>query len=194
MIRKCYNTTSNVWLTFDDGYTSQANLTSILSTLKSYNVRGRFFLVGSWARTHPAMVNQIRAAGHFVQNHTNTHPHLSRISTAAVSREIGYGQTPNTTPKLLRPPYGDGVFTTRLYNLAAQQGYRLCFWNSDTRDWAGVSAAAIVNKVVHGDRLTPPIRAGETVLMHLTNTRTRYALPTLIRALRAKGLKFEKLR
>jgi peptidoglycan/xylan/chitin deacetylase (PgdA/CDA1 family) len=183
-----------VWLTFDDGYTSQPNLDSILQTLNKYNVRGRFFLVGSWARTHPAMVNQIRAAGHFVQNHTNTHPHLSRISDAAVSGEIGYGQTPNTTPKLLRPPYGDGVFTTRLYNLAAQQGYRLCFWNSDTLDWAGLSAAAIINKVVHGDRLTPPTGAGETVLMHLRDSQTHFALPTLIQALSAKGLTFDKLR
>jgi peptidoglycan/xylan/chitin deacetylase (PgdA/CDA1 family) len=192
-IKKCYNTSQNVWLTFDDGYTSQANLSSILNTLRANNVRGRFFLVGSWARANPSMVRQIRAAGHYLENHTNTHRSLDRISDAAVSWEIAYGQQANTSPKLLRPPYGDGVYTTRLYYLALRQGYRLCQWGTDTRDWAGTSAPAIVNKVVYGDRLTPPARAGSTVLMHLKNTQTRYALPTIIKELRAKGLTFEKL-
>ena len=155
-IRKCYNRTRDVWLTFDDGYTSQANLNSILNTLKTYNVRGRFFLVGSWARTHPSMVRQIKAAGHFVENHTSTHQHLNRISDAAVSREIANGVAADSSPKLLRPPYGEGVYTSRLYNLALRQGYRLCFWGSDTRDWTGASASVIVNRVVHGDRWSPP--------------------------------------
>ena len=105
-IKKCYNTTQNVWLPFDDGYTSQANLSSILDTLSAYNVRGRFFLVGTWARSHASMVNQIVAAGHFVENHTNTHTHththLNQISDAAVQTEIALGQPSNTSPKLLR--------------------------------------------------------------------------------------------
>ena len=193
-IRKCYNRTRNVWLTFDDGYTSQANLNSILNTLKTYNVRGRFFLVGSWARTHPSMVRQIKAAGHFVENHTSTHRNLNKISNAAVSREIANGLAASSAPKLLRPPYGEGVYTNRLYNLALQQGYRLCFWGSDTRDWTGASASVIVNRVVRGDRWSPPVRAGESVVMHLKNTQARNALPRIIRALRAKGLTFEKLR
>lgn len=193
-ISKCYNTTRNVWLTFDDGYTSQANLNSILSTLKANNVRGRFFLVGSWSRSHAAMVKQIKVAGHYVENHTNTHAALSQASTPAVRSEIANGQGSNTNPKLLRPPYGAGAYTTRLYSLAQAQGYRLCHWASDSRDWSGVSAATIVDKAVHGDALTAPVRAGDPVLMHLTNTQARNALPSLIRALRAKGLVFDRLR
>lgn len=192
-ISKCYNTTPNVWLTFDDGYTTAANLNSILATLKAYNVRGRFFLVGSWARSHTAMVNQIKAAGHYVENHTNTHASLNQVSTTSVTSEIRYGQGADTNPKLLRPPYGAGAYTTRLYNLAQAQGYRLCHWSSDSADWSGVSAATIVNKAVRGDSLTAPVRAGDPVLMHLTNTQTRHALPTLIKALRAKGLVLDKL-
>jgi peptidoglycan/xylan/chitin deacetylase (PgdA/CDA1 family) len=193
-IKKCYNTTRNVWLTFDDGYTSQGNLNSILQTLSYFNVRGRFFLVGSWARQHPDMVNQIKAAGHYVENHTNTHAHLGQIGDADVSSQIEYGQASNSSPKLLRPPYGDGMFTTRLYYLAQQQGYQLCGWSTDSLDYAGVSAAVIVNKVVHGDFTTPPARPGATVLMHLENTQTRFALPLLIPALLAEGLPFDKLR
>jgi peptidoglycan/xylan/chitin deacetylase (PgdA/CDA1 family) len=183
-----------VWLTFDDGYSSQVNLSSILTTLKAYNVRARFFLIGSWARSHPSMVRQIRAGGHYLENHTSTHPSLTRISSAAVLKQIAGGVTPNASPRLLRPPYGDGAYSSRLYSLARQKGYRLCSWAVDARDWARVSAAVIFDKVVHGDRATPPARAGDPVLMHLSNTKTRYALPGIIRALRAKHLTFENLR
>jgi peptidoglycan/xylan/chitin deacetylase (PgdA/CDA1 family) len=192
-IKKCYNTTKNVWLTFDDGYTSQDNLSSILSTLRANNVRGRFFLIGSWARRHPAMVNQIVAAGHYVENHTDKHAYLGQVSDPAAREEIRFGQASNSYPKLLRPPYGDGTFTVRVYNLAQEQGYLLCQWNVDTGDWAGASAPVIVNRVLNGDRTTPPAHAGDTVLMHLVNTQTRYALPALIRGLRAKGLKLDPL-
>jgi peptidoglycan/xylan/chitin deacetylase (PgdA/CDA1 family) len=192
-IKRCYNTTQNVWLTFDDGYTTQDNLNSILGTLKANKVRGRFFLIGSWARQHPDMVNQIVAAGHFVENHTDRHAYLGQVSDPRARQEIRFGQASNSYPKLLRPPYGDGVFTVRLYNLAQEQGYLLCQWNVDTKDWAGAPAPVIVNRVLNGDWTTPPARAGDTILMHLVNTQTRYALPALIRGLRAKGLTLDPL-
>jgi len=192
-IKRCYNTTKNVWLTFDDGYTTQDNLNSILGTLKANKVRGRFFLIGSWARQHPDMVNQIVAAGHFVENHTDRHSYLGQVSDPRARREIRLGQASNSYPKLLRPPYGDGAFTVRVYNLAQEQGYLLCQWNVDTRDWAHAPAPVIVNRVLRGDRTTPPARAGDTILMHLVNTQTRYALPALIRGLRAKGLTLDPL-
>lgn len=194
LISKCYNTTKNVWLTFDDGYTSQANLNSILYTLKVNNVRGRFFLVGSWARSHSAMVKQIKEAGHYVGNHTNTHPALNQVSDATVRSQVTYGEPATTSPKLLRPPYGAGAYTTRLYYLGQTQGYRLCHWGADSSDWQGISTTVIVNKLVKGDAYTAPVRAGDSVLMHLTNTNARYALPTVIKSLRAKGLVFDRLR
>lgn len=194
MVTKCYNMSKNVLLTFDDGYTSQANLDSILSTLKTSNVRGRFFLLGSWARTHPAMVKQIKAGGHYVENHSDTHPAMTSISSALVLKEIARGVQPNSARRLFRPPYGAGVFTTRLYSLAKSQGYNVCYWGTDTQDWNKVSSSVIVSKVVTGDSSTPPVRAGGTVLMHLTNTNTRYALAGLIKSVRAKGLTFDRIR
>jgi peptidoglycan/xylan/chitin deacetylase (PgdA/CDA1 family) len=193
-ITKCYNTSKNVSLSFDDGYTSPVNLNSILATLKAYNVRAQFFLLGSWARANPAMMRQIKGAGHYVGNHTSTHKILSHASSATAKAEISRGQKPNTALRLIRPPGGAGAYTTRVYFQAKAQGYKVCYWGSDTRDWSGVSAATIVGKVVHGDAVTPPARAGDSVLMHLSNTQSRYALPTMIRSLRTKGLAFDKLR
>lgn len=190
----CSNTTGGVLLTFDDGFTSQANLNSILGTLKAYNVKAVFFPIGSWAHANPAMIAQIKAAGQGLGNHTYSHPHLITLTNAAFRYQIANGQVGNTTPRLLRPPGGAGAYSARSYALAKAQGYRLCYWGVDTLDWSGVSAATIVNKVLHGDNRTPPARAGGVVLMHMSNTQARYALPTMIKGLRAKGLALERLR
>lgn len=85
------------------------------------------------------------------------------------------GQQPNTSPKVLRPPGGAGAYSVWSFTLAAAQGYRLCYWGVDTRHWSGVSAARIVNKVIHGDNRTPPARAGDVILMHMSNTPGRRA-------------------
>jgi peptidoglycan/xylan/chitin deacetylase (PgdA/CDA1 family) len=193
-VTNCSNTTKNVQLTFDDGFTSASNLNSILATLKANNVRARFFVIGSWARANPSMMKQIRAGGHYVANHTSTHPKLHSISDASVRSQIAGGVVATTNAKLLRPPTGAGAYTARLYWLARAAGYRVCYWGSDTRDWSGISASGIVTKVVRGDSETSPVRAGEVVLLHLSNTQSRYALPTMIKSLRAKGLTFDKLR
>lgn len=192
-IERCYNTTRNVWLTFDDGYTSQANLNSILGTLRAQNIRAHFFLIGDWARANPRMVAQIRAAGHYLENHSKTHASLNQISALSVRSEIAYGGPSNTSPKLLRPPYGAGALTTRLYHAAASQGFKLCHWTTDSSDWSGLDAAGIVNKVVNGDWVTEPARPGGVVLMHLNGRHTAQALPTVIKDLRARHLSFDTL-
>jgi hypothetical protein len=134
LITKCYNTTRNVRLTFDDGYTSQANLNSILATLKAYNVRGRFFPRGDWVRSNPAGIRQIRTAGHYVENHTCSHPHLNGLSNASFYYQVANGQQSNHGyPRLLRPPGGAGAYSARSYYLAQAEGYRLCYWGVDTR-------------------------------------------------------------
>lgn len=192
-IEHCYNTSKNVWLTFDDGYTSQSNLNSILAALKAQDVRAHFVLIGDWARVNPRMVAQIKAAGHYVENHPKTHASLNQISDTAIRSEITYGGPTNTSTKLLRPPYGAGALTTRVYHLAASQGFKLCHWTTDSSDWSELDASGIVNKVVNGGWVTEPARAGGVVLMHLNGNHTAAALPTVIRRLKAEDLTFEKL-
>jgi peptidoglycan/xylan/chitin deacetylase (PgdA/CDA1 family) len=193
-ITNCYTTTRAVRLTFDDGFSSRANLNSILATLKAYNVKAVFFPTGVWAHSHVAMIREIKAAGQSLGNHTYSHPHLNGLSAAAFRYQVANGQQANTSTRLLRPPGGAGAYSVRSYKFAQAQGYRLCYWGVDTLDWSGVSAATIVHKVLHGDNRTPPARAGGSVLMHMSNTQSRHALPAIIKGLRAKGLALERLR
>ncbi len=192
-IERCHNATDRVWLTFDDGGSS-TQVRRILATLSSNDVRGRFFFTGAWAATNPALMRQIRAAGHLLGNHSYSHAALSEVPKAEVLRQIDRGVRATTSPRLLRPPFAAGALTSRLDSIAASRGYRLCRWTVDTYDWHGVTAARMAERVRHGDELTPPIARGGNILMHGTGRHTSTGLQRIIDAVEAKGLELEPLR
>jgi peptidoglycan/xylan/chitin deacetylase (PgdA/CDA1 family) len=192
-VERCHNTTDNVWLTFDDGG-SKAQVTSILATLRRNNVRAHFFYRGDWARTNPAILSKIKAAGHVIGNHTSTHPALSRMGKTSISKQIDQGTAATGNPKLLRPPFGAGAFTTRLAEIAATKTYRICRWTTDTYDWEGPSTKRMVERIKYGDYRTAPVTAGGVILMHGHGKNTAPGLQEIIDAVRAKGLKLQRLR
>lgn len=192
-IARCWGTNAQVWLSFDDGG-SPAQVHRILRVLAAEHVRALFFPIGSWAQAHPGLVREIVNAGHLVGNHTHDHRDLGRLSEARAMWQIRHGESRGPgAVRLLRPPFGDAAYTARVRRYAEQAGERLCTWTVDTRDWAGAAAAAIVRRVGHGDRLTPPVHAGGVVLMHINGDHTGAALPGVIRAVRARGLTLHRL-
>ena len=191
-IERCFNTSSHVQLTFDDS-ASETQLRGLLQTLEANNVRGRFFFTGASAATNPSLLELIKHRGHWVANHTKSHRALSAISAARVRRQISGGVAATTAPRLLRPPFGAGAFTTRLWNIAGETSYRLCRWTTDTYDWEGANAAVLVERVRYGDYRSAPISAGGVILMHGHGRNTDAALQGIIDAVRAKGLSLEPL-
>jgi peptidoglycan/xylan/chitin deacetylase (PgdA/CDA1 family) len=191
-VERCSNTTKDVWLTFDDGG-SAAQVNTILATLKRNNVKAHFLFRGDWMRKNPALFKKIKAAGHVVGNHTSTHPALSRMGKTNVMKQIDKGTAATGSPKLLRPPFGAGAFTTRLQKIAQSKGYRLCRWTTDTYDWDGPSAKLMVERVQYGDYRSAPVRAGGVILMHGHGKHTASGLQQIINAVRAKHLKLQRL-
>lgn len=192
-VEACGNATDDVWLTFDDGG-SHAQVTSILATLRREGVRGRFFMSGTWRDSFPALTRRIRREGHLLGNHGATHQPLSRLSRDEVVAQIRGGVPATGRPRLLRPPYAAGAFTTRLRGIARSEGYQVCRWTADTYDWEGTSAGVMVERVRYGDFRTPPLRAGGNLLLHGTAPHTAEALPRLIEVIRREGLTLDPLR
>lgn len=190
--RSCGNESPYVWLTFDD-YGSTAQVDSILATLRRNDARALMFPIGTWARANPSLIEAMKRDGQVIDNHTATHPDLSKASTPTVLREIDHGARPSTSVRLLRPPGGAGAFSTRLTALAASRGYALCFWTVDTRDWAGTSSSQMVQKVRYGDAMTPPVEPGGVILMHFHGRHTAAGLQAVIDAVRARGLRLQPL-
>ena len=97
-------------LTFDDGpgpYTPQ-----ILSVLEQYKVPATFFEIGNQVVQYPQYTKMLAAAGYPVEDHTWTHPDLSRIPVSQFAYQIDQTQNEirsltGQTPTCVRPPYDD---------------------------------------------------------------------------------------
>ena len=60
----------------------------LIDILKEYNVPATFFVVGSWVDKYPESVKALSDAGHQVQNHSNTHPHMPQLSKQQMRDEL----------------------------------------------------------------------------------------------------------
>ena len=85
---------------------------TLINILKEYDVPATFFVVGAWVDKYPESVKQLSDAGHQVQNHSNTHPHMPQLSKGQMCNEIEscnkkIESITGVCPTLLRPPYGD---------------------------------------------------------------------------------------
>lgn len=84
----------------------------LIKILEEYKVPATFFVVGAWVDKYPESVKQLSDAGHQIQNHSNTHPHMPQLSREQMRDEVTscnqkIKAITGKTPTLLRPPYGD---------------------------------------------------------------------------------------
>jgi peptidoglycan/xylan/chitin deacetylase (PgdA/CDA1 family) len=181
-----------VYLTFDDGpnptYTPQ-----ILAVLSRYGAHATFFQIGQQVRDHGALTRAVRARGHSVQNHTWSHPDLTKVSWPRFVAEVVntdraiYAQL-RYKPRCLRPPYGarNRLTATR----AAALGKQLKLWTIDTRDWQRPGAATIAGRALTS------VHSGSIILMHDgggNRSQTVAATATIVRTLKSRGYVFGTL-
>ncbi|MBR2590586.1 MAG: polysaccharide deacetylase family protein [Clostridia bacterium] len=157
---------------------------SLIDILNKYNVKATFFLVGSWVDHYPNSVKDLAAAGHSIQNHSNTHPYLTQIGTEKAREEIlacnqKVEKLTGKSPILLRPPYGD--YNADVITLTESLKMYPIQWSVDSLDWMDISADEIYNNVV------PKIKAGDIVLFHNAAKHTPEALPRIIEDLQKQG-------
>jgi peptidoglycan/xylan/chitin deacetylase (PgdA/CDA1 family) len=185
-----------VALTFDAGANADG-VPSILATLESKCVPATFFLTGDWVRNFPQNARTI-GLRYPVGNHTNTHPHLTTLSDAAVRSEIVQGQsaiqsaTKYDPRPMFRFPFGESNAST--LSIANGLRYASVRWTVDTLGWQGTSGGRSVSSVV--SRVLSTLRPGQIVLMHVgshptdRSTLDADALPRIIDELRARGYTF----
>lgn len=168
---------------FDDDRTDK-----ILEILESENVTATFFLCGFWIDKYPQHVKEIMAKGHELGNHTNTHPHMTKISADKVVQELKIvdDKLAALTGKhhpMFRAPYGE--YNDTVVRTARDAGYICMQWSIDTVDWKPQrSADTIVN--VSMKKLAP----GAIILCHNNGSRIEEYLPRLIKEIKAQGYTF----
>ncbi len=177
-----------VALTFDDG-DSAAATSSILQTLRAAHVAATFFPFADAMKAAPAVWHRVADAGYPIGNHSVSHPDLTKLSDSALRYQV-QGATSIITAmsgrapiNVLRPPYG--AWNSRVAAAAAAGGYpTLMLWDVDPRDWSGIAASTIVQRVLGA------ARDGSVILLHAGPYHTPEALPAIIAGLRSRGFRF----
>ncbi|MCL1701533.1 polysaccharide deacetylase family protein [Lysinibacillus sp. Bpr_S20] len=172
-----------VALTFDDGPNAKVT-PQILATLKKYDAKATFFMVGPNASKNSAVVKQVYEAGHEIGNHTWNHPKLTALSTTTVKQEVD--RTNNAIyaaigqyPTVFRPPYGATNDKVRSVMTIPS-----ILWSIDTLDWKHRNADKILTYVKES------VKDGSIILMHDIHQTTANGLENVILYLKKQGYEF----
>jgi peptidoglycan-N-acetylglucosamine deacetylase len=121
----CVSTNDKVVaLTLDDG--PDIELTPrVLDVLRRADARATFFLIGSRAEQHPALVRRLVDEGHEVGNHLWLDERAAGLSDAEFERKLlrtGQALSPIASACLFRP--GSGFVSRAKVRIAQRHGYR----------------------------------------------------------------------
>ncbi|HSQ72313.1 MAG TPA: polysaccharide deacetylase family protein, partial [Rubrivivax sp.] len=159
-----------------------------------HGVRATFFCVAERARSQPALVRRIAAAGHSVQNHSLHHRHhFSLLGARGFEREIGTAQDrladlTGVQPFCFRAPAG--LRNPLLDPILHRFGLHLVSWTRRGYDTRDADAGRVLARLVRG------LAAGDILLLHDGHARRDAAgqpvllavLPRLLARCRDAGL------
>lgn len=183
---------NNIYLTFDDGYTTN-NTIEILDVLKYYEVPATFFMEGSFLKYNHNIVRRI-ALEQTLANHTVCHSDITKLSDYELVLDIleyekmAKDITGEEIEKYFRPPMG--MINKQKEAILYRKGYKIICWNVKCYDYnrdndRGVDY--VVNEIVNNTH------GGSIILLHTLTDSVPKALPIIIKKLRENGYKFSKL-
>ena len=159
-----------VYLTFDDGPIPEAT-PFILDTLRDFNAKATFFMVGDNVRKYPELYKRILAEGHQVGNHT--HNHIQGLTHSI--KEYSYNVEKAN------------AYIQSQYAWLSRK-YKIVMWDLVTRDYSKwLSAEDVVNNV---KKYT---RNGSIITFHdslKSIDKLRTALPESLQWLKDQGYAF----
>ena len=161
---------------------------TLIKILKEYNVPATFFVVGAWVDKYPESVKALNDAGHRIENHSNTHPHMPQLSKEQIINELEscnnkIKAVTGRCPKLLRVPYGD--YDNAVLETTENIGMYTIQWDVDSLDWKDHATADSICK-----RVTSKVKNGSIVLFHNDADHTPEALPNILKTLKDEGYEF----
>jgi peptidoglycan/xylan/chitin deacetylase (PgdA/CDA1 family) len=160
----------------------------VAAVLEAMHVPATIFVGGGWARAEPAALAELaRNPLLEIGNHTDSHPHLARLSDARIRDELlgaqrAIGAVTGRAPTLFRPPYGE--YDAHVLRVAASVGLTTVEYDLPSGDPDPRSSAQALVRWVLG-----LARPGSIIVMHINDRRfhTAEALPAIVAGLRARG-------
>lgn len=194
-----------VFLTFDDG-PSQTITPHILDTLKKYNIKATFFVLGSRVSDNSDLIRREYEEGHYIANHGYSHQY-SQIyaSSSDVLKEY------NKTEKEIQKALGNDNYSSCLFRFPggsvggeynnikkiaqrdlAKNNVAYLDWNALTNDAAGANTK---EKILANLKSTVGDKDNVVVLMHDAPDKklTYETLDEVIQYLQKKGYQFKNM-
>ena len=173
----------SVYITFDDGPIPEST-PFLLKTLRDFDVKATFFVVGDNVRKYPDLYQQIVDEGHRVGNHTFNHIGGARHSIRTYEKNVQQCDE-LIHSDLFRPPHG-WMRPTQYHRY--KNKYRIVMWDLVTRDYSKwMTADDIVANVKRY------ARNGSIITFHdslKSIDKLHYALPEALRWLKEQGYEF----
>lgn len=191
-----------VALTFDDGPEPRTTLL-ILDTLRKYDLKATFFVLGSQVEENPGLLRRIVEEGHTLGNHTYNHANMSGLSAKQMRNELRSTQRAvddalgyHYPMMLMRPPYGDpyleGSGTLPVFRrIVREQGLLPVMWTVDSNDYLlGSHSKGVVRSVMQANKSGQQRKGDEVLLLHDNQRQTAEALPGIIDYYERSGRQF----
>ena len=177
-----------VALSFDAAWGNE-DTEQLISILGKYKVKATFFVVGSWVDKYPESVKQLSDAGHEINNHSNSHPHMPQLSVTQMTDELNacnekISAITGKKPILFRAPYGD--YDNTMLKTVTDNGMYTIQWDVDSRDW---KEEYTTDMIVRG--VCDNVKSGSIVLFHNAAKNTPEALPIILEKLISEGYNFD---
>ncbi|MED5302708.1 MAG: polysaccharide deacetylase family protein [Bacteroidota bacterium] len=183
LIWKIPNDNKTVYLTFDDGPTEKVTR-KILKVLKNEKVKASFFCVGKNVEKYPDLFACIKAEGHAVGNHTNTHLNGWKTNKKQYLEDVEEADK-LIKSNLFRPPYGKLNWRSKR---DLQRKYKIVMWDVAGGDFDPyLSIKDVVKNIINN------VNPGSIVVLHDNQkfmAKTVEALPIIIKELKAKKYRF----
>ena len=180
---------NKISITFDCAW-ANSNTDELIAILANENVKATFFVTGEFCDKYPEDVKKLYNAGHEIQNHSDTHPHVKGMNlndliedTKTCNKKIE--TLTGEKPTLYRSPYGE--YDDKLVTTIEGIGMFSIQWNVDSIDWNKPSPETII------DRTTKNISSGSILLFHNDLENTTEALPKVLKSLKEQGFEFCKV-
>jgi peptidoglycan/xylan/chitin deacetylase (PgdA/CDA1 family) len=217
-IERVYPGQRKVILTFDDGPTQKAT-PQILETLKQYNIKATFFVLGKLAKQNPSLMSRIEKEGHIVANHSYEHKNIGDFSRWSLKKKLKKSffaaheelvpYTSNADHWFFRAPYGSWQKKASKVINETEIGKDYIgpvLWDiggnirkdesgvyQEAADWGCWSKGLSIDQCLEGYLNRTDKRNGGVILMHDIHTKSATMLVRLIPELLKRGYTFMNL-
>lgn len=182
-IYKVQRNDNRIAVTFDCAW-GNSNTDKLIEILDNADIKATFFVTGEFCDKYPDDIKKLHAAGHEIENHSDTHPHpvgmnLNDLIEDTKSCSAKIEKITGTAPLFYRAPYGE--YDDKVITTINGMGIKAVQWSVDSIDWDKPDKETIIN------RTTKNIAPGDILLFHNDLENTEQALPEILTSLKEQG-------